>query len=348
MIIDRSDLHFPFPTPPAPGEVISVADGVLWTRLPLPFSLNHINIYLIEDNGGWAVLDTGISNDATRTIWQALQAGPLKGMRLTRIIVSHFHPDHVGLANWLCRTFDAPLVTNETCYTLTSNLTAPGSIRSTPTVNETAHYLSHGLAPFLAETILPPEARFAIVSDAPPAEYIRIEEGDTLSIGGRDFAVLSGNGHAKNQLMLHAPDDELLFAADQIMARITPNVGVSPDAPYENVLDDFITTLKGLIDKVSESSLILPGHERPFEGIASRAQQLIQHHEERCWLILQACDQHPHSAADLLPILFTRPLDHEQIAMAFGEALAHVNYLVDRGDLHWVEGGSVRRLTTVR
>lgn len=337
MTTDRGDLHFPFPAPPLPGEVISVADGVLWTRLPLPFSLNHINIYLIEDQGGWAVLDTGISDAITREIWQALQAGPLKGMRLTRIIVSHFHPDHVGLAHWLCHTFDAPLLTNETCYTLTSGLTAPGSLRSTPTASEIAHYLSHGLPAYLAESILPPEAYFAIVSDAPPTEYMRIEDGDRLSIGGRDFAVISGNGHAKNQLMLHAPDDSLLFAADQIMARITPNVGVSPSEPDENALDGFITTLQELVTKVPNSSLILPGHERPFEGIALRAQQLIQHHEDRCGLILRACDQNPHSVADMMPILFTRPLDHDQIAMAFGEALAHVNYLVNRDELNWIE-----------
>lgn len=342
-----NDMHFPHPEPPAAGEVIGIADGVLWTRLPLPFQLNHINIYLIEDNGGWAVLDTGISDETTRAIWRTLQKGALKGMRLTRIIVSHFHPDHVGLADWLCRTFEAPLLTSETCYSLTARLTSPESIRENPTPDEEEYYINQGVAPSVAKTIIPPEASFGKVADSPPAEYIRIEEGTPLSIGGRNFNIFSGNGHADNQLMLYASDGHLLFAADQIMARISPNVSVLPENPDKDALLEFIMTLKRLMASMPEDSLVLPGHERPFYGLVTRAQQLIEHHEERCALIINACIEGPQSVADLLMLLFTRPLYREQMAMAFGETLAHVNYLVNRGDLMWVQAeGNNRKLIT--
>ena len=96
-------LRFPFQQPPAAGQLSEIAPGILWLRLPLPFRLNHINIFLIDDGDGWAVVDTGIANKVTREIWEALAAGPLARRRLTRLIVTHFHPDHIGLAGWLAR-----------------------------------------------------------------------------------------------------------------------------------------------------------------------------------------------------------------------------------------------------
>jgi glyoxylase-like metal-dependent hydrolase (beta-lactamase superfamily II) len=333
---DSSSLVFPVAEPPAPGQVIEVAPGILWARIPLPFRLNHINVYLIDDGKGWAVLDTGLGNDATRAIWNALTEGPLAGRPLTRLIVTHFHPDHIGLAGWLCERFELPLLTSQTSYLSCANISlSPGALDAKPYRD---FYLRHGLDAATTQRVATQgHGYLRMVSGLPPT-FRRLVAGETLKIGGRSFEVLTGNGHAPEQVMLYCAADHVFLAADQVLAKITPNISVWAVDPEGDPLGLYLRSLQELRQQIPSDALVLPGHQLPFYGLHTRSAELIAHHEVRCAAIAGACRTAPRSAAELVPVLFSRELDPHQMSFAFSEVQAHVNYMLRRGELSWVEG----------
>jgi glyoxylase-like metal-dependent hydrolase (beta-lactamase superfamily II) len=329
-------LVFPVQQPPAPGEVAEIAPGILWARIPLPFRLDHINVYLIDDGDGWAVVDTGIGNDATRAVWEKMTSGPLAGRRLTRLIVTHYHPDHIGLAGWLCERFGLPLLTTQTTYLGCLNVSlSPGALDAKPYRD---FYLRHGLDEATTQRVATQgHGYLRMVSGLPPT-FERIVAGDTLKIGTRSFKVLTGNGHAPEQAMLYCTADNVLLAADQVLAKITPNISVWAVDPTGDPLGLYLRSLGEIKALIPADALVLPGHQLPFYGLHLRSDQLIAHHEMRCALIAAACREAPRSAAELVPVLFTRQLDPHQMSFAFSEVQAHVNYMLRRGDLVWTEG----------
>jgi len=324
-------LQYPYAAPPAAGEVIEIADGILWTRLPLPFRLDHVNIYLIEEEGGFAVIDTGVDNPASREVWAGLLAGALRGKPVTKVIVTHFHPDHIGLAGWLCQRFDAPLYASQTTYLSSINI----SIR--PDAMESVHYrefyLRHGLAPDIADLVATQGHSYLKLVHALPPTFRRMVAGDTLAIGGRSFRLLSGDGHAPEQIMLVSDADGVFLAADQVLAKITPNVSVWAVEPGGDPLRLYLRSLNALKQEVAADALVLPGHQLPFYGLHVRIDELVAHHDARCDLLLEACRDTPHSAAELVPVLFPKALDPHQMSFAFSETQAHINYLIGRGGL---------------
>jgi glyoxylase-like metal-dependent hydrolase (beta-lactamase superfamily II) len=335
-IIPKTQLVFPVQEPPAPGELKEIAPGILWARIPLPFRLNHINVYLIDDGDGWAILDTGIGNDATRAVWDALVAGPLAGRRFTRLIVTHYHPDHIGLAGWLCERFELPLLTSQTSYLACLNVSlSPGALDAKPYRD---FYLRHGLDAATTQRVATQgHGYLKMVSGLPPT-FMRLVRGDTLKIGGRSFEVLTGNGHAPEQVMLYCAADKVFLAADQVLAKITPNISVWAVDPDGDPLGLYMRSLNELKAQIPADVLVLPGHQLPFYGLHTRGDELIAHHELRCAAIAEACRATPRSAAELVPVLFTRELDPHQMSFAFSEVQAHVNFMVRRGDLSWAEG----------
>jgi glyoxylase-like metal-dependent hydrolase (beta-lactamase superfamily II) len=326
------DLRFPFPEPPAPGEPFEIAPGILWLRLPLPFRLNHINIFLIDDGDGWAVLDTGIANKVTREIWEALAAGPLAGRKLTRLIVTHFHPDHIGLAGWLAERFGAPLLTAQATYLqcLTISL-SPGALDA-PVYRD--FYTRRGLAAEATAAVLTQgHAYLKMVTPLPPI-FERIADGDRLKIGGRVFEVITGDGHAPELAMLYCAADKLFFAGDQVMEKISPNVSVWAVDPHGDPLGLYLRSLRDMKSRVGEDALVLASHHRPFFGLHERLGELAEHHAQRCGAIHEAA-RTPKTAAELLPVLFHRPLDPHEMSFAFSEVLAHMNYMLREGTLAW-------------
>ncbi len=344
---EPAPLAFPFAAPPGPGEAFEAAPGVLWARIPLPFRLDHVNVYFLDDGDGWAVVDTGIDSPDARAAWEALLAGPLSGRPLTRLIVTHMHPDHIGLAGWLTERFDIPLATSQTAYIECLNLSlAPGKLQA-PVYRD--FYLRNGLDEATTALIATMGHDYlGMVAPLPPT-FDRLVAGDRLTIGKRDFAVLAGDGHAPEQLMLFNPEERLFLAADQVLAKISPNVSVSALSPRGDPLGLYLRSLAALKAGLPAGSLVLPGHQLPFTGLHERIDELTAHHEARCEALLRACRSKPHRPAELLPVLFTRELNPHQMGFAFSELLAHVNYLVDRGDLVWTERDGARtRLATAR
>lgn len=328
-------LTYPFPDAPATGTVLEVAPGILWTRIPLPFRLNHVNIYLIEDGDGWAVLDTGIGDDATKEVWEALVAGPLAGRRLTRLIVTHFHPDHIGLAGWLCQRFDMPMLTSQTAYLGCINISlSPGALDAKPYHD---FYSRHGLDRETTALVGTQGHNYLRMVTPLPLTFTRLVAGDTLRIGSRAFEVLSGDGHAAEQIMLYSRQDNIFLAADQVLAKITPNISVWAVEPEGDPLGLYFRSLNTLMADIAADALVLPGHQLPFFGLHARCRELIDHHEQRCVLIAEACRRGPRSVADLVPVLFPRKLDPHQLSFAFSEVHAHVNFMVRRDELAWTD-----------
>ena len=324
-------LMFPYAHPPAPGELVAIADGVRWFRLPLPYRLDHVNIYLIRDDFGWTVLDTGLGTDACRATWGSILSGPLAGQRLTSIVVTYFHPDHVGLAGWLAERFDLPLSMPRPEYLYSLALQyAPGDLGADM---HRPFYRRHGLSPEVTEAVLGRGHEYLRQTTGVPTTYHRIQHGDTLNVGARTFRLITGGGHALEQAMLHRPEEKLFFAADQVIARISPNVSVHAMEPDLDALGIYLRSLSGLRNSVGADVLVLPGHGLPFYGLHTRIAELLEHHTQRCGAIAQACRQQPLSVAELVPHVFHRALDEHQTGFAFGEVLAHVNHMLVQDQL---------------
>jgi len=324
-------LVFPHLAPPEPGSTIEVTPGILWVRLALPFLLDHVDIYLVDDGGGWALIDTGLGDRATKTAWQHLLDGPLRGRPLTRIIATHFHPDHVGAAGFLLQRYDVPLYMAATEYLQSLNIHLdPGALEAE---HYRRFYLEHGLDAETTQRVVTSGHAYLKLTSGLPPTYHRVVAGDVLRIGGRSFQVLTGGGHSPEEVMLFCRAEKLFFAADQVLARISPNVSVTAVDPDGDPLGYYLRSLNALRREIPGDVLVLPGHNLPFYGLHTRIAELFDHHQVRCDRILQACRAGPKSAAELIAFVFARKLDPHQMGFAFSEVLAHVNYMLRQGTL---------------
>jgi glyoxylase-like metal-dependent hydrolase (beta-lactamase superfamily II) len=329
--LPSAELDFPQAAPPAPGHTIEVAPGILWARLALPFLLDHVNIYFVDDGDGWALIDTGLGNKKTLAAWQPLLDTVLTDRPLTRIIATHFHPDHVGAAGFLLQRFNVPLYMSATEYLQSLNLHLdPGALEAE---HYRRFYLDHGLDAATTQLVVTGGHNYLRLMSGLSPTYHRVVAGDTLRIGGREFDVFTGGGHSPEEIMMVCRADKLFFSADQVLAKISPNVSVVAIDPEGDPLGMYVRSLNALSRDVDDDVLVLPGHNLPFYGLHTRIGELISHHHSRCDRILRACRTESKSAAELIPFVFSRQLDPHQMGFAFGEVLAHVNYMLRRGTL---------------
>ena len=323
----------PFADAPAPGEVIEVAPGVLWLRFPLPFLLDHVNVYLIEDGDGWAMLDTGIGDEKTREIWRAAFSGPLKGFRLTRVILTHHHPDHMGLAGWISRRLDIPIHMTLTEFLMGKFL---GSGESATRGDFYARfYRRHGLSEAQVNNLIQRGHQYLESITPLPDTFLTLTPDTDLDLSGRRFRVLTGGGHSPEQAMLWSPDEAIFLASDQIIEHISPNVSVHAMEPEANPLGQFIASLNDLADMIPPETLTLPGHRLPLRNAGDRARELIAHHDQRCDQLARIIGAEALTVADIAPRLFERKLDAHQMTFALTETLAHANYMVAEGRMRW-------------
>jgi len=323
-------LSFPVATPPASGETVPIAPGIFWLRMKLPFALNHINLWLLDDGPGWTIVDCGYALDETRQSWERIFAEGLGGRPVRRILVTHYHPDHIGLAAWLTERWDAPLWTTEKEFLhARMNAQEPGS--STEAFRrDFARRAGFDDAASTAFAERHGGYRRGVPS-VPPA-YHRIGEGTAIEIGGREWRVIIGEGHAPEHACLYCASTGVLIAGDQILPRISPNISVQTQEPDGNPLARYLASLQKLRGALPPDILVLPSHNLPFYGVHERIDELAAHHHARCEAVVAACAR-PSSAADLLPILFRRVLDRHQMGFALGESLAHLHYLEAQGAL---------------
>jgi glyoxylase-like metal-dependent hydrolase (beta-lactamase superfamily II) len=316
-------LDYPWAQPPAPGTVTAVAPGIMWLRMPLPFRLDHINLWLLEDGPGWSIVDTGVGLADTRGLWERLFAEQLDGRPVTRVVVTHFHPDHMGNAGWLTLRWRAALwcTQGEWLYAQYAWRGRAGADAELPV----EHYRRHGCdADALALIRRRGNPYPKLVPTVAPA-YRRIQDGDALEIGGRRWEVLTVLGHAPEHACLWCRDAGVLIAGDQVLPKITTNVSVWPEQPMGNPLRFYLDSLERF-RPMPPDTLVLPSHGLPFRGLHARLSALRDHHDARLGEALDALTE-PRSAAELVPTLFRRELDVHQLGFALGESLAHLNFL---------------------
>jgi len=324
------NLDYPFDTRPETGASIVIAPGIHWVRMRLPFQLNHINLWLLEDGEGWTVVDTGIRDEATADAWKQLFAGVMGGRPVTRVIVTHLHPDHVGLAGWLVRRFDTELWMTRTDYLLCRNLVADTG-QEAP--REGIRF--YKAAGFPDEALELYKTRFGGFGKGVyklPNGYRRIQEGEVLQIGGRKWEIVVGRGHAPEHACLWCREENLIISGDQILPRISSNVSLFPTEPAANPLQEWIDSCAKLEALLPEDILVLPSHNEPFRGVKLRLQELIDLHESNMEKLLALLGE-PRRAVDVFPALFKSRITSGNFGMATGESLAHLNCLMARGQI---------------
>lgn len=320
------EILYPFPDAPAEGEAIEVAPGVLWMRLPLPMALDHVNVYALEDGPGWAIVDTGMYSRRSVAIWEKLLAGPLGGRPITRLIVTHHHPDHVGLAGWF-QAQGAELLMSRVAWLYARMLTL--DVQPLPTPQAMAFWRQSGLSQAALEKRAAERPfNFADVVHPMPVGFTRLQAGDRLDLAGRDWLVRVGHGHAPDHLTLWS--DGIVLGGDQLLPGISANIGVYPTEPEADPLTDWLESCAGFQPFAKTTDLILPGHKLPFTGLPFRLVQMIENHEAALMRLAEFLAT-PRVATECYRTLFKRQIGAAEESLALVETVAHLNCLLRRG-----------------
>jgi glyoxylase-like metal-dependent hydrolase (beta-lactamase superfamily II) len=335
----ESILEYPTLAPPAGGETREIAPGVHWLRMPLPFALDHINLWLLEDEGAWVLIDCGIGDDATRALWERVFDGRIAGRPVKRVIVTHHHPDHAGLALWLTERTGAEFWMPQAEY-FAAHAQREGSA-GFGFDNVMAMFARNGVAGERFELLQHRRSNYRSRVPGFPSSYRRLSEGQLLRVGGHFWRVVMGYGHAPEHAALHCGELDVLISGDMVLPKISPNVSVWANEPEGNPLALFLDSISRYA-KLPPSTLTLPSHGLPFRGLRERIAQLQEHHRLRLAELLEVCDV-PRSAADVLGTLFRRDLDTHQLFFAMGEAMAHLHFLYEEGRVKRVADGGVVR-----
>lgn len=345
MASPSSPLEFPFPQAPASGAWTTVAPGVHWVRMVLPFQLDHINLWALEDGEGWTVIDSGLGNEPTRAAWEQVFAGLFGGRPLRRLLVTHYHPDHAGNAGWLCQRFGAELMMTRAEY-LTVHAARHGAAGYS-TDAQIALFRTHGLEDARGQQLKERGDLYRKMVPDFPFSHRRFMEGDSLAIGGREWEVMTGYGHSPEHASLFCAETNVLISGDMLLPRISTNVAVRAVDPASNPLRTFLDSI-ARYRALPEDVLVLPSHGFPFRGAHARIAQLEAHHAERLAALEAACRESPKTAEQVLEVLFRRKLDVSQIFFALGEAIAHLHCLHYDGRLkRAVDADGVTRFSAV-
>lgn len=323
-------LTYPFATTPEPGKCQEVAPGVLWLRMPLPMSLDHINLYLLEGDNGWTIVDTGLRGEETRNLWEQIFANELNGKPVDQILCTHMHPDHTGQTGYLSERWRAPLLMSYSEYYQSRLM---GSMMREGSHWQMSDYFERaGLKPDFLERMAEERSNFTPgQDDLPiPSSFVRLTDGQELTIGKHSWQVITGTGHSPEHVCMYNRQQKLLISGDQILPIITSNVSVMPTEPFADPLTGWLASHEKFKQCLPDDLLVLPAHNEPFHGVQARLQGLIDHHEDRMLILEETCVE-PTKAIDLLPHLFKRELIGHSLFMGLGECIAHLHCLMKRG-----------------
>ena len=337
----ESQLAYPFADDlPAPGAGVEVAPGLTWLRMPLPFALDHINLWLLEDERegrtGFSVIDCGVATEPTRAAWESIFTGAMADAPVLRVLATHCHPDHVGLSGWLCERFNAPFWTTTGEFGFARMMAA--ALPGVDGPSAIPHFERHGLTDAsMLEQMRSRRNYYPSLVPGVPASYTRLQDGQVIRIGQLRWRVITGFGHSPEHASLYSEELNVLISGDMVLPRISTNVSVFAVEPEGNPLQQYLDSLDKFAG-LPDDTLVLPSHGRPFRGLHTRIAQLREHHVARLAEVQEAC-RVPCSAMDIVPIMFRRQLDAHQLSLALGEALAHLHKLWNEGMLERVTGG---------
>lgn len=321
-------LDYPFgETAPGLAELIEVAPGIGWVRMPLPFALKHINVWLIDDGDSWTIVDTGIPLPETKGAWRSLlDSRVTREKPLRRVIVTHMHPDHVGSAGWLCHKYGAELWMSRLEY-ITCRMLVGDTGRAAPEAG-ISFYRRAGWSDAAIENYKARFGGFGRGVSTMPDAYKRLSDGDSVRLAGQDWTVIVGSGHSPEHVCLFSPALNVVISGDQLLPRISSNVSVHPTEADANPLHDWITSCENLLARLPEDVLVLPAHNEPFRGAHARLHHLIDGHKTSLQRLRQKLSKEPLKAIETFTTLFGRKIADDELGMATGEAIAHLNYLI--------------------
>lgn len=329
---------------PALGELTPVAPGVLWLRLPLPFQLDHINVWLIEEAEQYTLVDCGANLPEVAAIWKELNSSLFSQKPLGRIIVTHAHPDHIGMAGPLARTHECPVVMSAGEYFFTRAMCsgAPGFDASTLANFNAKHGL---IADSATETLKARGGLFTRLVPEPPLSYLRMQDGDVLEIAGHQWESLAGYGHSTEHISLICRELDIMISGDMLLPTISTNVSVYGSEPEGNPLLAFLKSVQRMA-QLPDSLTVLPSHGVPFKGLKFRCDALLRHHDHRLQELLDALNEKgAMSAKEAVSVLFRRQMDGHQMSFAMGEAIAHLHYLWRKGMLKREQNDGIYRFS---
>ena len=333
----QDSLAYEFASRPAPGEIFEVLPGIGWVRLPLPFVLSHINVWLLQDGDDRAIVDTGFFIERIRDAWSDMLARLPPGAGVAKVLVTHLHPDHVGCAGWLCERLGAELYMTREEYLLCRILVADTG-QPAPDAGK-RFYHAAGYDERQMGLYVDRFGSFGQVVSPLPQSYQRLQEGQELDIGEYRWRVIVGTGHSVEHACLYCEDVNVLISGDQVLPTISSNVGVWPTEPAANPLADWFASLKRLRRLLPEDVLVLPSHGRPFRGAWRRLAALIAEHQHSLDQLRVLCRE-PRRAVDVFPALFKGPVNDNNLIMAVSEAVAHLNFLVYEGEIEVIADGN--------
>jgi glyoxylase-like metal-dependent hydrolase (beta-lactamase superfamily II) len=337
----RAVLDYPFVAPATDGSVVEVAPGILWVRMPMPMALDHINLYLLRGDDGWTLIDTGLKTEATRDRWEHIAATHLQGLPIVRLVCTHMHYDHAGLASWLCERFNIPLYMTHGEYFMLRALSDP---MPDPLPQAQIEFYERAGMPQERVDRMWKAMRKDPFMPAQPHSFNRMRGGDDIELGGRLWRVVIGEGHSPEHACLYCEKDEILIAGDQLLPRISSNVLVTGIEPEGNPLQLWLESLTRL-EKLAPDTLVLPSHERVFRGLHARTQELREHHEHQFKLLRAHLTEHDSCTAfEAMLHLFPRLRGPVDDMLALGEIIAHLSWLRFEGVLRRVldEDGAYR------
>jgi glyoxylase-like metal-dependent hydrolase (beta-lactamase superfamily II) len=339
-------LHYPHgDTLPPPGETIEVADGVRWLRMPLPFALDHINLWLVDDGDGWTIVDCGLNSDTTKSLWPQVLAHA-GGRPVTRVFTTHFHPDHMGLAGWLCAEHGVEMWTTRTEWMMARSLFLDAEDANRREMAE--FYRANGVPEAWYENSIATGNTYRRALVEPPARFRRVADRQRVEIGGRSWEVRVGEGHAPEHAALHCAEIGTLISGDHILPRISPHIGLWASEPGANPLNDYVESIETFRDLPADT-LVLPSHVTPFTGLHDRIQDIQDHHRDRLDKLRQAIADTPITAYEAIPHMFGRQFEDFHLGLAMGECLAHLAFLEKAGAIVGERGDDgVRRFRRAR
>lgn len=317
---------------PDHGGMMEITPRIQWIRMALPFSLKFINVWLIEDDDGWTIVDTGMPLKETRDAWKVIldpRVTPDKPLK--RVIVTHMHPDHVGCAGWLCFKYGAELWMSRLEYT-TCRMLISDTGREAPEAG-VSFYRKAGWNEAALDHYRSRFGGFGRGVSKMPDSFFRLSDGDTFEMGGETWEVITGNGHSPEHACLFCPAQNIVISGDQLLPRISSNVSVHPTEPAANPLLDWMSSCEKLIERLPEDVLALPAHNEPFRGAHKRLRHLIDGHEVALARLKQRLAERPRQVLDTFVAIFGRKIALDEQGMATGEALAHLNCLIYRGEV---------------